>query len=169
MTKPSAGEPSCSHSEAPSKDISDLLQATSFQPSVRQVYNVIIALKGDSGIGSDLVSAWLLKDGEWTIAEIIREIIIELITLHDVPIVWRGGRLVVIYKGKGTNSDPDKYRGILVSDHMSKIVTALILRHIDDLYGSLVGNCQFGAVNKRGPPSRHSHYARSLTLAHKIS
>ena len=84
----------------------------------------VVALKGDRGVGSELVSAWLLKAGEWAAAEINRDMIAEIITLRHVPIVWRGGRLVVLYKGKGTTSDPDNYRGILVSDHVSKFLTA---------------------------------------------
>ena len=44
-------------------DISDLLRATSFMPTIQQVFDVVVALKGDSGVGSDFVSAWLSKAG----------------------------------------------------------------------------------------------------------
>eukprot|EP00973_Karenia_brevis_P006717 913407-Karenia_brevis.AAC.1 len=44
----------------------------------------------------------------------------------------------------------DSYRGILVADHLSKILTALLQRHLDKVYTDTVGHCQFGAVKYRG-------------------
>ena len=81
-------------------DLAPLLQANSFSPTVKQVHSIIVSLKGDSGVGEDRVSAWLLKAGDWTAAEIIHAIIMEIIYLRQAPIVWRGGRLVVLYKGE---------------------------------------------------------------------
>ena len=121
-----------------------------FSPTVEDVEASIAALKGDSGVGTDLLSAWLLKAGGRVVAVIVWEIIHDILDAKHVPMVWRGGRLVVLFKGKGSTTDPDNYRGILVSDHLGKILTALLQRHLDSLYTRLVGKSQFGAVAGRG-------------------
>ena len=56
----------------------------------------------------------------------------------------------MIYKGKGTATDPDNYRGILVSDHIGKILTSLLQDRLHDLYLRVVGPSQFGAVKHVG-------------------
>ena len=121
-----------------------------FAPTLDDVEAVIGSLKGDSGVGADQLSAWLLKAGGRTVAVVVLELINDILAAKHVPMTWRGGRLVVLFKGKGSPSDPDNYRGILVSDHLGKILTALLQRHLNPLYTQLVGKSQFGAVAGRG-------------------
>ena len=123
-----------------------------FAPCLDDVEAVIGALKGDSSVGPDRISAWILKAGGRALAVIILELINQILVARHVPTVWRGGRLVVLFKGKGSASDPDNYRGILVADHLGKILTALVQRHLNSLYGRVVGESQFGAVAGRGTP-----------------
>ena len=111
---------------------------------------MIRSLKGDSGVGTDMLSAWLLKAGGRTVAVIVLELVNDIIKAKHVPMAWRGGRLVVLFKGKGSPADPDSYRGILVSDHLGKVLTALLQRHLIPMYAQLVGKSQFGAVAGRG-------------------
>ena len=83
-------------------------------------------------------------------AVIVLELVNDIIKAKHVPMAWRGGRLVVLFKGKGSPADPDSYRGILVSDHLGKVLTALLQRHLIPMYAQLVGKSQFGAVAGRG-------------------
>ena len=103
----------------------------------------------DSGVGEELLSAKILRAGGWSLAALVHEIILDAIRLEYVPIVWRGGRLVVLYKGKGSPLSPYSYRGILVSDHLGKILTSL-QQNLEETYVEGVGPCQFGAVKYRG-------------------
>eukprot|EP00972_Heterocapsa_arctica_P027399 4028760-Heterocapsa_arctica.AAC.1 len=64
-------------------------------------------------MGCDQLSASILQAGGWEAAAIIHELI-QLIVRHGyIPIAWRGGRLVVLYKGKGSPRSTDSYRGLL--------------------------------------------------------
>ena len=126
------------------------MRDSGFAPTVDAVEAVISTLKGDSGIGTDQLSAWLLKAGGRPVAVMVWEVIADVLDTKYVPMVWRGGRLVVLFKGKGSSTDPDNYRGILVSDHLGKILTALLQRHLNQLYARLVGPSQFGAISGRG-------------------
>ena len=131
-------------------DLACAMKRQGFSPTLNDVEGAISALKGDSGVGVDRISAWIIKAGGRPVAAIILEIIEDILTTEYIPVVWRGGRLVVLFKGKGSATDPDNYRGILVSDHLGKILTSLIQRHLGDVYMRMVGQAQFGAVAGRG-------------------
>ena len=108
-------------------DVSPSMRALGFRPSLQAVYDVLMSLDGNSGVGEDKLSANVLKAGGWCTASIIHAILEDVLHLRHVPIVWRGGRLVVLFKGMGSPAVPDNYRGIIVSDHLSKIITAFLL------------------------------------------
>eukprot|EP00973_Karenia_brevis_P064300 8934666-Karenia_brevis.AAC.1 len=91
----------------------------------------VIGELADSSVGEDGVSARLLKAGGWPVAHLVHQHILDIIRLEYVPVIWRGGRLVVLYKGKGSPMLTDSFRGILVADHLSKIPTALLQWHLD--------------------------------------
>ena len=120
-----------------------------FSPTVEQVYEAMFILNGRNGLGPDQLSASILQAGGWTTAKIVHEIICQVVALEYVPIVWRGGRLLVLYKGKGSPSDCDSYCGLLISDHIAKILTTLLQVHMNDAYVDEVGPDQHGAVRGR--------------------
>ena len=78
-----------------------------FRPTAKQVWRAIGKLRRDSGFSEDLLSTYILKAGGWELAMIVAEIINDIVRLEYVPIVWRGGKLVVVYKGKGSANVPD--------------------------------------------------------------
>ena len=98
----------------------------------------------DSGVGEDGLSAYVIRAGGWLAAELIHEVINDIIHTSFIPVVWRGGKLVVLYKGKGSAGDVDNYRGILVSDHLSKVLTSLLQSHLKIVYMKVIGETQFG-------------------------
>jgi hypothetical protein len=121
-----------------------------FEPSIADVHAALMRLNGTKGMGCDQLSASILQAGGWEAAVIIHELI-QLIVRHGyIPIAWRGGRLVVLYKGKGSPRSTDSYRGLLVSDHLAKVLTSLLQCHLNDSYAKQVGEAQFGAVAARG-------------------
>ena len=122
---------------------------SSFRPSQKDVWLAIRKL-ADAGLGEDAISASQLKAGGWPLAIEIHAIIEDIVRLSYIPLVWRGGKLVVLYKGKGPASSTDSNRGILVGDHLSKIITSLLSAHLNDVYHRVIGPCQFGAAEKRG-------------------
>ena len=120
-----------------------------FEPSVDDVYKAMMSLNGDKGLGPDQMSVALLQAGGWVVAEIVHEIVLMIVHSRYIPIVWRGGKLVVLYKGKGPPSCCDSYRGLLISDHVGKIFTTLQQWHLQSSYEKEVGEVQFGAVAGR--------------------
>ena len=121
-----------------------------FQPNVDDVYNAILKLNGDKGLGPDQLSASVLKAGGWAIAQHIHTMIQWAISHSYLPIAWRGGKLVVLYKGKGSPQEVDSYRGLLVTSHTAKVLASLLQNHLANSYAQQVGVAQFGAVARRG-------------------
>ena len=110
-----------------------------FTPSLEQVHTALFLLNGDKGLGPDCLSASVLQAGGWVTTKIVHVIICQVIALEYVPVAWRGGKLVVLYKGKGSPSDCDSYRGLLIADHIAKVLTTLLQIHMDDAYQNEVG------------------------------
>ena len=57
---------------------------------------------------------------------------------------WRGGRLVLIYKGKGDRDDPSKYRPINLLETAYRTLETVIWRRVREQVDSLLSNLQFG-------------------------
>ena len=57
--------------------------------------------------------------------------------------------------------DTDSYRGVLISNHVGKVLTGLIQDHVTPSYVNFVGATQFGAVPKMGT-ALASHIVRSF-------
>ena len=74
--------------------------------------------------------------GGWAAASALHKIIHMYLFHRYNPVPWRGGN--------------DSYRGLLVSDHVAKVLTSLLQVHFNDGYAAQVGESQFGAVAARG-------------------
>jgi hypothetical protein len=109
----------------------------------------MMSLNGDKGLGPYQMSVAVLQAGGWVVAEIVHEIVLMIVHARYIPIVWRGGKLVALYKGKGPPSCCDSYLGLLISDHVGKIFTTLLQWHLQSSYETEVGEVQFGAVAGR--------------------
>ena len=123
--------------------------ATLFAPTVEGTESAIKKLRGGGALGPDKLPGSLLQAGGRAAAEIIH-CVLELIFLFGyVPLVWRGGRYILLFK-KGDASKCNSYRGLLVSDHIGKIVASVVQTEIDARYCQQVGADQYGAVRGRG-------------------
>ena len=66
-----------------------------------------------------------------------------------VPLKWRGGRLVEILK-TGSSSVCENFRGVLISDHLSKAATDILDQDVAPAYDKYVPKEQCGASADRG-------------------
>ena len=121
-----------------------------FAPTVTQVYHAMMRINGDKGLGTDQTSAHVLQAGGWVSAVHIHQMICWALSHGYIPVAWRGGKLVVLYKGKGSPQEVDSYRGLLVSSHVAKVLSSLLQEHLAEAYARQVGTNQFGAVARRG-------------------
>ena len=116
-------------------------------PPQAEVKKHIDRLK-DGGLGPDFVSASVLRAGGWETSGWMHNLLMEAGRLRHVPLRWRGGSLATMHK-KGSPKDTVNYRGLLVADHTSKVVTACVADNLATAYQKQVGDTRFGAMRRR--------------------
>ena len=125
----------------------DSMEPISF--SLNNVVTCVNKLGKGKRIGLDGIEAEVLQAGGMTIARSLHNILCSAAVWHYAPAQWRGGRIVDLFKGKGSPSDADNSRGLLISDHSGKVLTGLLRDHVDELCSRYVPNEQFGGAKKR--------------------
>jgi DNA-directed RNA polymerase subunit RPC12/RpoP len=104
----------------------------------------------NKGVGRDRIPAELLQAGGDAMAVKVFDAYARVAVEERWPLAWTGGRIVDIYKRKGSPSDCDMSRGILLADHLSKGFCNLMAPYINPHYNKHMPTEQFGAVSGRG-------------------
>ena len=68
----------------------------------------------------------------------------------DIPAVWGNSRLKTLWKGKGSKSDPSKYRGVSIGSTVCKLIINIILERIRPWYEAQLSKEQNGFRRNRG-------------------
>ena len=68
----------------------------------------------------------------------------------DIPDSWGNSRLKTLWKGKGSKSDPAKYRGISIGSTVCKLIISIILERIRPWYEAQLSDEQNGFRKNRG-------------------
>ena len=68
----------------------------------------------------------------------------------DVPAYLGESMIVAIWKNKGSKSDVNTWRGIMLSSILTKILSVVFIRRISDAYNKNIGQGQFGFRKNRG-------------------
>ena len=121
-----------------------------FQIEVLEVCEIIHKLPKGKGRGQDMVPAEVLQAGGWTFACWLCDILRDCASCAFVPVQWKGGKIVAIWKRKGCSMRCDNHRGILLAPHVAKVLTGAISTRLAGVYTTYVGNEQFGCVKGRG-------------------
>ena len=103
-------------------------------------------LANGKAVGQDSLSAEVLKAGGWQCAYLIHSIIKLVAERMYVPIAWKGGRITALFKGKGDPGTCGNSRGLLILDHMAKILSDLLSIHVSPQYHMHMPESQHGCV-----------------------
>ena len=82
----------------------------------------------------------------------------------SVPVAWRGGRIATLFK-KGDSTIKDNYRGLLISDHLSKAFTSIIDDNVNAPYINNISAEQCGGFPNRGTDLATHVIRTSLDIA----
>ena len=118
--------------------------------SIEEVERGIKSLRRNKGVGEDGNEAETLHAGGEAITKLLHGVINASCKLLYAPAAWRGGRIISLYKGKGDPSVADNNRGLLISEHASKVFTGLLRDRIEPNYNKYIPQEQFGCVSARG-------------------
>ena len=89
----------------------------------------------------------------------------------QLPLQFRGGFLIPLFKSKGSHSDPGNFRGILLQDTMAKAFAKCWRTRLVDRFARLAAPLQFGCLKGKGvceahlPLRLHLHIGASYRMA----
>ena len=118
-------------------------------------------LGAGKGLGPDAICAELLQAGGAPLAIRAHELCCKIILQEKLPIEWKGGRLVDLFKSTGELTDPDCTRGLLISDHLGKAFITTMKDSVMPQYVASQPNMQCGDVPKKGTDIAH-HFVLSI-------
>ena len=90
-------------------------------PMLHEVTRVIRRLKNGRAAGADGITAELLKGAEKPISEALHKVITNVWSSGRVPVEWKEGIIVSLYKGKGSQSECSSYRPISLLSVSGKV------------------------------------------------
>ena len=127
-----------------------LAEKDSLNITWEEVEDLVKKLPRGKGRGPDQVPAELLQASGSAGTRFLFDILCDIAASGHVPFEWKGWRLAPIWKRKGSPLQCSDHRGILLSDHVAKVLTGALQRRTLDAYTGHVGPSQFGCVRGRG-------------------
>lgn len=135
-------------------------------PSLAEVREIFSCAKNNKAAGLSGTFIELYKSGIADDAEIcarVHSAIAKVWESGEIPEHWKEGKLKEIGKGGGKDmSNPSNYRGIMLLDVVSKVISALINRRLQELLVVHGRESQNGFTDGRG--CRDSSFALRLAL-----
>jgi hypothetical protein len=116
--------------------------------SMEEITEATKAMRTGRSPGIDGIPAELLNS-EFVIAAML-EICNDLYQTEVLPVDWRSGVFVNIFKGKGNSNDPTSYRPLCLLCHAYKIFSTVLLRRIRASVDRLLRCGQEGFRSGRG-------------------
>lgn len=99
--------------------------------SVDCVFKCLARLRTKASPGIDMITGKHLKLGKHLLVPKLCKLFNKIITTGKIPIDWKKGKIIPIYKGKGDKKDPSNYRPITLLSCVSKLFELCVY---DQLY-----------------------------------
>ena len=93
---------------------------------------IIKKLKNGKACGLDQVRNEFIKNCPDSVITIVVKLFNLVLKTGIIPEEWCIGAIIPIYKNKGSNKDPDNYRGITLLSCVGKLFTAVLNSRLTD-------------------------------------
>ena len=143
--------------------------------SAGKVAKVIKSLRSTEALGIDGIPVSILKKGSKVLASPIAHLINMSLASGKVPLGFKTGTVIPIYKGKGKRcNDPASYRPVSLLPALSKILELVVksdlVKHLKEVNG--LPNSQFGFRTGRSTTgaisSAHAQWHRARQRGHTL-
>ena len=98
--------------------------------TAEEIKSEIQKLKLGKACGLDLIRNEMLRNAPSDLIDIIVRLFNVILNTGLVPENWCLGAMMPLYKGKGSRSDPDNFRGITLLSCLSKLFTSILNRRL---------------------------------------
>ena len=136
-------------------------------PSAEEIQKHLKELKANKA--SNDIEPELLKklNSHPIMIQVVQRIMTNLWENLDLPVSWGNSRLTTIWKGKGSKSDPTKYRGISIGSTVCKLTINIILSRLRNWYESQLSDHQNGFRKNRGTTDGIYTIKRIQQISHR--
>ena len=117
---------------------------------LRETDSSITCLGNDRAVGPDEIGADLLKAGGFAVVHNVNVFHNRAIKEERAPIAWKGGRIVDLWKRKKDATECSSSRGLLISDHLAKTYTGVLVARAMPCLRPLIPEEQFGGFKGGG-------------------
>ena len=91
-------------------------------PQLGWIEHAVRKLQSGKAPGPDLITNEVLKSNPGAAARVLLPLMWKMVLRLQEPVIWKGGRLLPIYKKKGSHEECNSFRGILLMDCMGKVL-----------------------------------------------
>ena len=109
-----------------------------------QLMQSIRKLRRGKACGPNAIPPDLIKAGGFIFAMQFSCLTNKVVAHAHEPTSWRGGKLVPLFKGKGSPHDPESFRSIFISDFTAKLYHACLRRPLEEAWCQGIHSMQFG-------------------------
>jgi len=124
-------------------------------PTVWQVQCLISKLKRDKVPGPNQIPPALLKAGGEVMARHLTIIFAKAAAAAREPLLWKGGTLIPLWKGKESPDLPSAYRSIFVSNYSTKLYHQFVRQHLVAIWERKADQLQCGGRKGVGVDVAH--------------
>ena len=91
-------------------------------PQLEWIEHAVRKLQTGKTPGPDMIINEVFKSNPGGTARMLLPLMWKMVLRLQEPVIWKGGRLIPIYKKKGSHESCNSYRGILLMDSMGKLL-----------------------------------------------
>ena len=113
-------------------------------PSRLDLEKAIRKMRYRKAPGPDRLPNELLKACPGETAGVLFPIILKMIFRLEEPLQWKGGQIISLFKGKGSQSDCQNHRGILLTSVLGKAARSTIRDRLNEPYLAATDDLQLG-------------------------
>lgn len=119
-----------------------------FEITIDELNNTLKTLKNNKSPGPDKIRNEMFKDGDLVFQQTLLHVFNVILKSGKYPFAWKTSYILPIHKAKDTE-DPENYRGIALSDSISKIFCKIIdVRVVDYLKEKGILKCNQNGFQK---------------------
>eukprot|EP00438_Fugacium_kawagutii_P003586 Skav221594 [mRNA] locus=scaffold1698:294565:300366:+ [translate_table: standard] len=130
-------------------------------PTLCDLEQACARVRTGRAVGPDFVPPEVLRYYPGEMARLLYPQLLKLLTHGQESILHKGGRLVAVWKHKGSQRQCEMYRSLLISSHIGKVVHRTLRQHQASVYEGYLQTFQLGG--RRGVPvTAASHQAKAF-------
>lgn len=113
-------------------------------PSLFDLEQAFRRVKANKATGDDDIPSELCHACPTVLARIVYTQLVKLCAHGQEALLHKGGRLVAVYKNKGSQREPSSYRSLMISSHIAKTIHRSLRTHQATYYETYLQKQQIG-------------------------